>query len=42
MDLYKSLCIVMDSNGSLWVLKVHMRPYGSLWILMLFLRLQGS
>ena len=28
MGPYKSSCVVMDSNGSLWVL---MRPYVSLW-----------
>ena len=30
MGLYKSLLVLMDSNESLWVLKVLIRLYGSL------------
>ena len=40
MCLYKSLCFLIDSNGSLWVLivlfaslLVLMGPYESLWVL---------
>ena len=31
MGPYKSLCVLIDSNGFLWVLIV---PFASLWILM--------
>ena len=40
MGLYRSFCVLMNSNGSLWVfinscasLLFLMRPYGSLWVL---------
>ena len=49
MDSYKSLCVLMDSNGSLWLLRVAIGLnaflsvfMGPCWSLSVFISLSGS
>ena len=34
MDPYKSLCVLVDSNGFLWLLRFFIGPFASLFVLM--------